>query len=129
MCCATPCRSIRSIPVASTSEQLEVRFTRRPTVVIRGIQSCAIFQLFCRSKCQCYAKEIPNPDFMIRVVLPHHLRTLAHVGDEIHVDPNGSTTARTIIDAIEEKYPMLGVTIRDHETQESEPLVRFFTCG
>jgi molybdopterin synthase sulfur carrier subunit len=42
-------------------------------------------------------------DFMIRVVLPHHLRTLAHVGDEIHVDPNGSATLRAIIDAIEEK--------------------------
>jgi len=68
-------------------------------------------------------------DFMIRVVLPHHLRTLAHVGDEIHVDPNGSTTVRTIIDAIEEKYPMLRGTIRDHETQKRRPLVRFFACG
>ena len=44
---------------------------------------------------------------MIRVVLPHHLRTLAHVGDEIHVDLNGSATVRAIIDAIEEKYPAL----------------------
>ena len=68
-------------------------------------------------------------DFMIRVVLPHHLRTLAHVGDEIHVDPNGSATARSIIDAIEEKYPMLRGTIRDHETQKRRPLVRFFACG
>jgi len=66
---------------------------------------------------------------MIRVVLPHHLRTLAHVGDEIHVDPNGSATARSIIDAIEEKYPMLRGTIRDHETQKRRPLVRFFACG
>src|SRR5207253_11192453 len=66
---------------------------------------------------------------MIRVVLPHHLRTLAHVGDEIHVDPDGSMTVRTIIDAIEEKYPMLRGTIRDHETQKRRPLVRFFACG
>ena len=67
---------------------------------------------------------------MIRVVLPHHLRTLAHVGDEIHVNPNdGSATVRAIIDAIEEKYPMLRGTIRDHETQKRRPLVRFFACG
>jgi hypothetical protein len=66
---------------------------------------------------------------MIRVVLPHHLRTLAHVGEEIHLDLNGSTTVRAIIDAIEEKYPMLRGTIRDHETQKRRPLVRFFACG
>ena len=66
---------------------------------------------------------------MIRVVLPHHLRTLAHVDEEIHVDLNGSTTVRAIIDAIEEKYPMLRGTIRDHETQKRRPLVRFFACS
>ena len=66
---------------------------------------------------------------MIRVVLPHHLRTLAHVGEEIDVDLNGSATVRAIIDAIEEKYPMLRGTIRDHETQKRRPLVRFFACG
>lgn len=66
---------------------------------------------------------------MIRVILPHHLRTLAHVDEEIHVDLNGSTTVRAIIDAIEEKYPMLRGTIRDHETQKRRPLVRFFACG
>jgi sulfur-carrier protein len=70
-----------------------------------------------------------NFDFMIRVLLPHHLRTLAHVGDEIHVDLNGSATVRAIIDAIEEKYPMLRGTIRDHETKKRRPLVRFFACG
>lgn len=66
---------------------------------------------------------------MTRVVLPHHLRTLAQVGEEIRVDPNGSATVRAIIDAIEEKYPMLRGTIRDHETQRRRPLVRFFACG
>ena len=66
---------------------------------------------------------------MIRVVLPHHLRTLAQVGDEMHVDLNGSATVRAIIDAIEEKYPMLRGTIRDHETKKRRPLVRFFACG
>jgi molybdopterin synthase sulfur carrier subunit len=66
---------------------------------------------------------------MIRVILPHHLRTLARVGDEVHVDLNGSATVRGIIDAIEAKYPMLRGTIRDHETQKRRPLVRFFACG
>jgi len=66
---------------------------------------------------------------MIRVVLPHHLRTLAHVGDEIQIDLNGSATVSAIIDAIEEKYPMLRGTIRDHETKKRRPLVRFFACG
>ena len=66
---------------------------------------------------------------MIRVVLPHHLRTLARAGDEVHVDLNGSATVRAVIDAIEVKYPMLRGTIRDHETQKRRPLVRFFACG
>jgi sulfur-carrier protein len=66
---------------------------------------------------------------MIRVVLPHHLRTLARVGDEVQVDLNGSATVRAVIDAIEAKYPMLRGTIRDHETQKRRPLVRFFACG
>jgi molybdopterin synthase sulfur carrier subunit len=66
---------------------------------------------------------------MIRVILPHHLRTLARVGDEVHVDLNGSATVRAVIDAIEAKYPMLRGTIRDHETQKRRPLVRFFACG
>ncbi|HET9419125.1 MAG TPA: MoaD/ThiS family protein [Chthoniobacterales bacterium] len=66
---------------------------------------------------------------MIRVILPHHLRTLAKVGDEVHVDLNGSTTVSAILDALEEKYPMLRGTIRDHDTHKRRPLVRFFACG
>jgi sulfur-carrier protein len=66
---------------------------------------------------------------MIRVILPHHLRTLARVGDEVHIDLNGSATVRAIIDSIEAKYPMLRGTIRDHETQSRRTLVRFFACG
>jgi hypothetical protein len=66
---------------------------------------------------------------MIRVVLPHHLRTLARVADEVQVDPNGSVTLRSVLDAIEAKYPVLRGTIRDHETQKRRPLVRFFACG
>jgi sulfur-carrier protein len=66
---------------------------------------------------------------MIRVVLPHHLRTLARVGDEVHVDPNGSATVHAVLDALEAKYPMLRGTMRDHETLKRRPLVRFFACG
>ena len=66
---------------------------------------------------------------MIRVVLPHHLRTLAKVGDELRLDINGSATLTSVIDAIEDKYPMLRGTIRDHETQTRRALVRFFACG
>ena len=66
---------------------------------------------------------------MIRIVLPHHLRTLARVGDEVHVDVNGSATVQSVLDAIEAKYPMLRGTIRDHETLKRRPLVRFFACG
>ena len=66
---------------------------------------------------------------MIRVVLPHHLRTLARVGDEVHVDLNDSATVKSVLDAIEAKYPMLRGTIREHDTHKRRPLVRFFACG
>jgi len=66
---------------------------------------------------------------MIRVVLPHHLRTLARVGDEVQLDLNGSATIRSVLDALEQKYPMLQGTIRDHGTLRRRPMVRFFVCG
>jgi hypothetical protein len=66
---------------------------------------------------------------MIRVVLPHHLRTLAKVGDEVHVDLNGTATVKAILDALEKSYPMLRGTIREHNTLKRRPLVRFFACG
>jgi len=66
---------------------------------------------------------------MIRVILPHHLRTLARVGDEVQVDLTAPATVRALIDALESNYPMLRGTIRDHGTQKRRPLVRFFACG
>ena len=66
---------------------------------------------------------------MIRVVLPHHLRTLAKVGDEVHVDLNGTVTVQAVINALEETYPMLRGTIREHNTLKRRSLVRFFACG
>ena len=66
---------------------------------------------------------------MIRVVLPHHLRTLARVGDEVQLQLDGTVTQRSVLDALEAKYPTLRGTIRDHVTQQRRRLVRFFVCG
>jgi hypothetical protein len=65
---------------------------------------------------------------MIRVVLPQHLRTLARAGREIEVQVEGPATQRSVLDALEAKYPMLRGTIRDHTTQQRRPLLRFFAC-
>jgi hypothetical protein len=65
---------------------------------------------------------------MIRVVLPQHLRTLARVDGEVALDVSGEVTQRSILNALEERYPMLRGTVRDHSTQRRRPLVRFFAC-
>ena len=65
---------------------------------------------------------------MIRVVLPAHLRTLAHVDGEVKLDIEGQATQRSILDALEARYPMLRGTIRDHVTKKRRPFVRFFAC-
>jgi sulfur-carrier protein len=64
----------------------------------------------------------------IRVILPQHLRTLAHVGSEVTVEVEGQPTLRSVLDAIEARYPMLRGTIRDHVTQERRAFLRFFAC-
>ena len=65
---------------------------------------------------------------MIRVELPYHLRTLARVGAEVEIDVEGAVTQRSIVDAIEGRYPMLRGTIRDHVTKQRRPFLRFFAC-
>jgi len=65
---------------------------------------------------------------MIRVVLPAHLRSLAHVQGEVRLDIEGQATQRSVLDALEACYPMLRGTIRDHDTRRRRPLVRFFAC-
>jgi sulfur-carrier protein len=65
---------------------------------------------------------------MIRVVLPAHLRTLARVDGEVMLDVKGPVTQRSVIDALEVRYPMLRGTIRDHVTQRRRAFVRFFAC-
>ncbi len=65
---------------------------------------------------------------MIRVVLPAHLRTLAHVGGEVKLAVDGQATQRAVLDALEARYPMLRGTIRDHVTQRRRAFMRFFAC-
>jgi molybdopterin synthase sulfur carrier subunit len=65
---------------------------------------------------------------MIRVVIPPHLRTLAHVEGEVKLDVAGQATQRSVLDALEACYPVLRGTIRDHVTQQRRPFLRFFAC-
>jgi sulfur-carrier protein len=65
---------------------------------------------------------------MIRVILPYHLRTLAQVGAEVQLDVAGPVTQRSVLDALEARYPVLCGTIRDHVTLKRRPLLRFFAC-
>jgi len=64
----------------------------------------------------------------IRVELPQHLRTLAHVGREVQLEVQGPVTQRTVLDALEARYPMLRGTIREHGTQQRRAFLRFFAC-
>lgn len=65
----------------------------------------------------------------VRVRLPQHLRTLANVGSEVSVDPEGEVTVRSVLNALETKFPMLRGTIRDHVTQQRRPYLRYFACA
>ena len=65
---------------------------------------------------------------MIRVVLPYHLRNLAKINDEVQLDVQGQVTIRSVLDALEERYPMLRGTIRDHVTGKRRAFLRFFAC-
>jgi len=66
---------------------------------------------------------------MIQVILPYHLRTLAHISGDIEIQVDGQVTQRSILDALESEYPMLRGTIRDHDTGQRRPFLRFFVCG
>jgi len=65
---------------------------------------------------------------VIRVILPQHLRTLAHVGSELELEIGGPVTLRSVLDALEARYPMLRGTVRDHVTLQRRPFLRFFAC-
>ncbi len=66
---------------------------------------------------------------MIRVVLPHHLRTLARVEGEVQLEVQGVVTQRSVLDALEARFPMLCGTMRDHVTLKRRPFIRFFACA
>ncbi|MDR3740614.1 MAG: MoaD/ThiS family protein [Terracidiphilus sp.] len=65
----------------------------------------------------------------IHIQIPYHLRTLAHVEGDIDLDVDAPVTIRSVLDALEARYPMLQGTIRDHSTLERRPFLRFFACG
>ncbi len=65
---------------------------------------------------------------MIQVILPQHLRTLARVSGKVALEVEGPVTQRSILDAVEAKYPALRGTIRDHVTRQRRPFIRFFAC-
>lgn len=65
---------------------------------------------------------------MVRVKLPYHLQNLAHTGAEVQVEVDGAVTQRSVLDAVEAKYPMLRGTIRDHDSGKRRPYLRFFAC-
>jgi len=64
----------------------------------------------------------------VRIELPQHLRTLAHVGNEVPIEVEGLVTQRSVLDALEARYPMLKGAIRDHVTKERRAFLRFFAC-
>ena len=66
---------------------------------------------------------------MIRIILPFHLQTLASCDREVSVVIDGDVTTRTVLDALETRYPMLRGTVREHLTLKRRPRVRFFVCG
>jgi hypothetical protein len=65
---------------------------------------------------------------MIRIILPPHLRTLAHVAGDVELEVKGEVTQRSVLDTLEVRYPMLRGTIRDHVSQQRRPFLRFFAC-
>jgi molybdopterin synthase sulfur carrier subunit len=65
---------------------------------------------------------------MIRVTLPFHLRRLAQVDGEVQIEVEGAVTQRSVLDALEARYPVLRGTIRDHVTGQRRPFLRFFAC-
>ena len=71
---------------------------------------------------------VTEPESPIRVVLPPHLRTLAKVDGELRLEVEGEVTLRSVLDALETRYPMLRGTIRDHGTLQRRPFLRFFAC-
>src|SRR5438093_12679033 len=86
---------------------------------IAGIRSSGTCRECCRWR---YRRSLD----MIRLVLPYHLRNLAHVGTEVILEVEGPITQRSVLDALEARYPMLRGTIRDHGTLQRRPVLRLY---
>src|SRR5579863_5562124 len=119
-----PWPSTRSTNAASISEPAEAKCTRRPMPETVGLLLSETCQRCFQSKC----RRCDDQAIMIRVMLPHHLRTLAHVGAELELEVKGPVTQRSVLDTLEARYPMLRGTIREHDTQQRRPFLRFFAC-
>src|SRR5205809_7343677 len=127
----TPARLLRERPARCDGGRFTrqvwrvLRHDRRPGVRVRGRRRHLGTD---RSRSAAGALGGGADAAMIRVVLPHHLRTLAHVGNEVAVDVKGTVTQRAVLDAVETAYPMLRGTIRDRTTRERRAFIRFFAC-
>src|SRR5688500_8780447 len=119
-CCVTRWRSIHWIRVAFTSGLVAGRCMHQPMPETLGRRSFAIFR-------RCFQWRSRRK--MIVVILPAHLRALAGVQGDVQLEVDGPVTRRSILDALEARYPMLRGTIRDHVAGERRPLLRFFACG
>ena len=65
---------------------------------------------------------------MVRVIIPYHLKTLAGISGEVHLEVSGPVTVRSVLDALEGRYPMLCGTMRDQITGQRRPMIRFYAC-
>jgi sulfur-carrier protein len=76
--------------------------------------------------------ELPNAQSprapAVQVTLPYHLRNLARLEGDVHLEVSSPVTLRAVLDALEARYPVLGGTIRDHDTGKRRPFLRFFAC-
>src|SRR5215472_11660745 len=102
------------------------RHQRRPGLCIRRCGRHLVAHR-ARSSGRAFYRSSDAP--MIRVVLPAHLRTLAKVTGEVALEVEGPVTQRSILDALEARYPMLCGAIRDHDTKKRRDFVRFFACS
>jgi len=118
--------SVRVIPNAMID--------RRPTVIARCVGAADVVASlrFAREKDMVVAVRGGGHSVagstMIRIIFPFHLRNLAHVGSEVTLEVEAPITQRSVLDALEARYPMLRRAIRDHDTQQRRPFLRFFAC-
>src|SRR3954451_8206157 len=125
--CVTPCRSTVWTTAASTSGPPAVRSTARPTAGTAGHRSCRTCRQCCRSRPKPF-RENGAAVTAVRVVLPGHLRTLAHVGAEVSLDVAEPLKLGAVVEAGGHAYPMLRRTTGDQATGKRRSYVPYFAC-